>query len=495
MVFTFFVRFVGGTVLYHNQPSTLHRVAHDNKENQRDVINSFISSVLLGKRENKRSSTEGRRREILSNTNQSSVVAEWLDGDHINTIDVGLENGDQRNWIVLVIYHEVAIRKLQGVDALLSLLFRRYAQYHEHYCKQYQFHETKQNEQNWNRDFSIIPPYDEFDSTFHSIIRKFQDQLTAENTSSISSLEKNHKSKSNNNRPLPNNSNKKGKEKTVWHDGKQKITKAAFAELDMSKEKVDTRTGELGIDGIREDERAIAEAKAAYMPAEGEKPAWEEEYGSLEDLDIAWNTKKQDMGDIVDDSTTSSSSIRGFFSKLLSPNSPLTKADLEPTLNQMQQLLTSKNVAPSTAQAICEVVEKQLLGKKVGTLVGVRRAVRHALEDAVEMILRPEMGGLGGRLGMTKGKSVDVLRGVVEKKERGKSGGLLGFGSTANGSRPYVIVMIGINGKDPTHEELCKHDISFHHLKQFVICFSQKCRRGQIHIPCKDCVLPQEQSV
>ena len=305
--------------------------------------------------------------------------------------------------------------------------------------------------QNWNMNFSVIPPYDEFDSTFYSIIRKFQDQLTVSNTSSnsISSLEKNHKNKSNNSKPLPNNTNKKGKEKTVWHDGKQKITKAAFAELDMSKEKVDTRTGELGIDGIREDARAIAEAKAAYMPAEGEKPAWEEEDGSLEDLDIAWSTKKHDMGDNEEgDSTTPSSSIRWFFSKLVSSNSPLTRADLEPPLKQMQQLLTSKNVAPSTAQAICEVVEKQLLGKKVGTLVGVRRAVRHALEDAVERILRPEMGGLGGRLGMTKGKSVDLLRGVVEKKERGKSG-LLGFGGTATkGVRPYVIVMIGINGKD-----------------------------------------------
>ena len=43
----------------------------------------------------------------------------------------------------------------------------------------------------------------------------------------------------------------------------------------------------------------------------------------------------------------------------------------------MQLQLTTKNVAPSTAQAICEVVEKQLLGKKVGTLIGVKRAVRH----------------------------------------------------------------------------------------------------------------------
>ena len=94
----------------------------------------------------------------------------------------------------------------------------------------------------------------------------------------------------------------------------------------------------------------------------------------------------------IDDDSQANSGIRGFFSNLLSPNRPLTKSDLEPPLKQMQQLLTSKNVAPSTAKAICEVVEKQLLGKKVGTLVGVKRAVRHALEDAIERILRPELG-------------------------------------------------------------------------------------------------------
>jgi hypothetical protein len=103
-------------------------------------------------------------------------------------------------------------------------------------------------------------------------------------------------------------------------------------------------------------------------------------------------------------------------------------------------------VALSTAQAICDVVERQLMGKKVGTLVGVKRAVRHALEDAVERILRPELGGIGGGAGR-KGRSVDVLKGVVEKRERGKISGLLGFGGSNQSGRPFVIVMIGINGE------------------------------------------------
>jgi hypothetical protein len=438
--------FVGGTVLYHNQPNRLRHVAlaQDNKENQRDLVNAFISSVLLGEGRNVNATTgEGPRRENLSLGNQSSVVVEWLDGSMTTACD-GPSSEERRNWIALAVYPEVAIRKFHGVDFLLSSLMRRYALYYEHHCKQ--IHDQPGDNAQYRNIQLALPPQGEFDSAFYSILRRFQDQLAAANTSSnsISSLEKRQ---NNVNKQQSKNATKKGKEKTVWHDGKQKITKAAFAELDMSKDKVDTLPGEQGIDGIREDARAIAEAKAAYMPTEGEKPAWEEEDETLDDFDINWNTEKQGTNEEEDDSRTPSG-IRGFFSKLMSPNSPLTRSDLDSPLKQMQLLLTSKNVAPSTAQAICEAVEKQLLGKKVGTLVGVKRAVRHALEDAVERILRPKLGGIGGRACVSGGNSVDVLRGVVEKRERRKSGGLLGLGGGAVGKgRPYIIVFIGINGE------------------------------------------------
>ena len=382
-------------------------------------------------------------------------MAEWLDGSNISSTTDAVDNS---SWIVLAVYPEVAIRKLQGVDAILSSLLRRYTLYYDHHSSNQE--QTANNDQSsssspskqfsWNKQL-YVPPPQEFDTAFHSIVRRFQDQLSAGNASSnsISSLEKRHTSNKANNKQQNKN---KGKEQRVWHDGKQKITKAALAELDMSKDKdYDTLAGGEK-DGIREDARAIAEAKAAYMPEAGEKPAWEEEDGMLDDFDIAWSTTdKQDTEDEDDDSSSSqaTSGIRGFFSNLLSPNRPLTKSDLQAPLKQMQQLLTSKNVAPSTATAICGVVEKQLLGKKVGTLVGVKRAVRHALEDAIERILRPESGGIGGRVssGGKRGNSVDVLRGVVEKRERGK-GGLLGLGGGGGsaGGRPYVIVMIGING-------------------------------------------------
>ena len=57
------ITLVGGTVLYHNQPTRLQHVAlaQDNKENQRDVVNAFIASVLLGEGKNKNSLEDGLR--------------------------------------------------------------------------------------------------------------------------------------------------------------------------------------------------------------------------------------------------------------------------------------------------------------------------------------------------------------------------------------------------------------------------------------------------
>lgn len=410
-------------MLYHNRPANLRHasLAQDtgNKENQRDVINAFISSVLLGEGKNKNAIDDGECREVLSLGNQAPIVAEWLDG---NTTTSDGSNEDRRSWIIVAVYPEVASRKLlQGVNSLLSSMMKRYALFYEHH--------KQQKKDEWNMNL-YIPPSNSFDSAFHSILRRFLDELATNANNSLTSTEKRQKQKQ--------STTKKGKEKTVWHDGKGKVTKEALSQLDMSKDKDNTVLGASG--GIREDKRAIAEAKAAYLPAEGEIPAWEEEVESLDELNIGCNIANTDEQGESDESQAKSG-IRGFFSNLLSPNRSLSKTDLEPPLKQMQQLLTSKNVAPSTAQAICEVVEKQLLGKKIGTLTGVKRAVRHALEDAIERILRPESGGIGRRMGVRKGKSVDILRGVVDKRERGK--GVLGLGG---GGRPYVIVMIGING-------------------------------------------------
>jgi len=398
----------GGTVLYHNQAA--NSLLSIDKENNITIINKFISSILL---DNKSTSC----REVLTFNDHQSVVAEWLDGKTATLDDEYINN-----WIVLVLYPDVALRKMTGVDSLLSSVLKRYALFYNHYSKE--------------NDFNLqlyVPPKDEFDTAYQSILRRFQEQLSTAPSNQQSSRGSKPKQGGSS-----NNLKKKGKEKTVWHDGKGKVTKETLASLDMSKDAQDPSTS-LGPGEIREDSRTIAEARATYLPSQDERPAWEEEDDT--DFDIQWGGL-----DDNEEEDRQSSGLRGFFSKLLSPNAPLTKSDLEKPLTQMKELLTSKNVALSTAQAICDVVERQLIGKRVGTLVGVKRVVRHALEDAVERILRPELGGIGGG-SVKRGKSVDVLRGVVEKRERSKSGGLLGLGASNQGGRPYVIVMIGINGK------------------------------------------------
>ncbi len=458
----------GGTVLYHNEPLRSNNSkksstasSHSDKENCITIVNTFISSVLLG---DGNSSNNGKQnnapnREIIS-FNDNSVVVEWLDGNTINNAVADTNDGsssNSNNWIVLATYPEVATRKLSRLDPLLTSLLTRYALFFDHHCKQLKQQQQKEGDSSavWQGKYNkqlFIPPSNEFDTAFTSILRRFQEQLSSSSSATpniVSSDNKKHKkhpqSTNTATTTTANTSKKGGKQATTWHDGNQKVTKAALAELDMSKDKDNNNNSDENNDGIiREDARAIAEAKAAYMPSNDEVPAWEEEDEYLDEININWDEKQQRDGDNDEEDSNTTTGIRGFFSNLLSPNRPLTKSDLEPPLKQMQQLLTSKNVAPSTAQAICEVVEKQLIGKRVGTLVGVKRAVRHALEDAIERILRPELGGIGGRsLGTKRGKSVDVLRGVIEKRNPG----LLGGGGKKNGGgRPYVIVMIGING-------------------------------------------------
>ena len=223
--------------------------------------------------------------------------------------------------------------------------------------------------------------------------------------------------------------NKKGgKEERVWHDGKGKMTKAALKNLDRSK---GLGAGEVnGIDAaIAEDSAALAEARAAYLPSSSEAPAWEEEDILDDDYD----------DDANGDSSSNSgwgSSLKGLFDQM-SGNKVLTKDDLEAPREEMKRMLTSKNVANEVAAEICSGVRDRLVGKKMNSFGRVKTAVRHALEAAIEKVLKP-----------AHGKDVDMLHSVVTKRERGSGGlsGLFGGNKASSNNRQYTIVMIGING-------------------------------------------------
>ena len=223
--------------------------------------------------------------------------------------------------------------------------------------------------------------------------------------------------------------NKKGaKEERVWHDGKGKMTKAALKNLDRSK---GLGAGEVnGIDAaIAEDSAALAEARAAYLPSSSEAPAWEEEDILVDDYD-------EDTNDESSSNSGWGSSLKGLFDQM-SGNKVLTKDDLEAPLEEMKRMLTSKNVANEVAAEVCSGVRDRLVGKKMNSFGRVKTAVRHALEAAIEKVLKP-----------AHGKDVDVLHSVVAKRERGSGGlsGLFGGNKASSNNRPYTIVMIGING-------------------------------------------------
>ena len=199
---------------------------------------------------------------------------------------------------------------------------------------------------------------------------------------------------------------KKGKEKRQWHDGKAKVTKEAMADLDMSKKETEE-------DKARAQERALQEARAAYLPT---------------DQDL----QKQPMDDTaeadsIEQEQQQQSTLSNFFAHLTG-NKVITDADLDAPLQQMEHLLTSKNVAAEIAQQLCADVRQKLRQKKLTQLYRVQTAVRQALEASLSHLLHRN--------------PVDLLQNVVHKR-RGSSDFSI-FGS--NKQAPYVIVVVGING-------------------------------------------------
>ena len=218
---------------------------------------------------------------------------------------------------------------------------------------------------------------------------------------------------------------KKGKEGRVWHDSEQKVTSKTMAKLDRSKQ--EDRVNENDDPMMLSDTSpAVIEARAAYLPTDDEIPSWEQEE-MLNDDDV-------DNDDDDDKNSNSGggwgSSLKGMMDQI--SGKVLTDEDLDRPLEEMEKMLTGKNVAREIAQDICASVRKKLVGKKMASFTRVKTAVRQGLEIAIEKILRPGKGRGGG-------EEVDLLRNVVTKRESGMMGKLLGS-SSAN-KKPYVIVM------------------------------------------------------
>lgn len=271
-----------------------------------------------------------------------------------------------------------------------------------------------------------------FNATFDAIYKKCESKARFDkmNSNYSHSLSNNNMSSmapsSSSSDNMTRSKTKKGKEDRVWHDREQKVTSKTMAKLDRSKK--DDRVNENDDPMfISDSSPALIEARAQYLPAEDEVPSWEQEDQLLDDDDDNVNGS----GDSTETKGVWGSSLKGMMDQF--SGKVLTDSDLDIPLEDMEKMLTGKNVAREIAQDICLTVRKKLVGKRMASFTRVKTAVRQALEIAIEKILSPGRGRGGG-------EEIDLMRNVVSKRESGMMGSLFGS-SSKEGKRPYVIVM------------------------------------------------------
>ncbi|TKY84887.1 hypothetical protein EX895_005967 [Sporisorium graminicola] len=135
---------------------------------------------------------------------------------------------------------------------------------------------------------------------------------------------------------------------------------------------------------------------------------------------------------------SASSSGASFFSRLTGAKT-LTKEDLAPALSAMASHLQSKNVAADVAQRLCDSVERNLVGKNLGSFGSVKLEVKKALEEAITRILTPK-------------SSTDILLEIATKRQRSAAASSLALATSAKDKElaskpdPYSICFVGVNG-------------------------------------------------
>jgi signal recognition particle receptor subunit alpha len=258
----------------------------------------------------------------------------------------------------------------------------------------------------------------------------------------------------------PKNSGNKGKEMRHWGDAK--VTEQAMNALDMSSEGKDKEGNkQLAY------ERALREAREAYLP----NPEEVAQNENSDFLELSPNGNSHNDGDGTSSSSSWSATVTGLFQQITGQR-VLTASDLERPLQQMETLLKQKNVASSIAQALCQAVQEQLVGRKLNSLYRIQTAVQQALEGRLETLLTT---------------NVDLLRNVLSK--RGSSAFSLASLRGGSGRRPYVISVMGINGIGKT-TTLAKLAYYFqHHGCQPLLVAGDTFRSGaveqlQVHADC-----------
>jgi len=195
--------------------------------------------------------------------------------------------------------------------------------------------------------------------------------------------------------------------------GNAKVTEKSMAALDKSVQDEGGLSKEEAATVAHE--RALQEAREAYLPSQQEVEQESEE------IELPNNDNN------AASSSSWSSTVTGLFQQMTG-NKVLTSSDLNAPLEQMEQVMKQKNVAANIAHELCEAVRAQLVGKKLNSMYRVQTAVQQALESVLTKLLQRD--------------TVDLLRNVLQKRG---DGSLLAKLSTSQ-KRPYVIVVMGING-------------------------------------------------
>jgi signal recognition particle GTPase len=341
----------GGLILYQ------HLLDDGSSSSTGDLLNMFLEEVYL----NPTKSLQERKASLDSQP--TKVLVEWEESS---------------NLLAVAICPDITQQEFPWIRSLVEASLLEYQL----------FSDSQQQE---NSSAPANNAQDLFDKTFQALMQHHK-----KNASNISKSSSSNSVSKQSTTISTKTSSGKGKEKRNWHDGKAKVTKEAMAELDRSK-----KTGESDRDGT---DRALAEARAAYLPSDADL------------ADFSMQPKIQ-IDDAAEESEGSwGNSLKGLFQQVTGQK-VLTQQDLEAPLKEMEKMLTSKNVASDISDQIIEKVGQQLVGKKLNSMFRVKTAVRQALESVVNKLLAPST-------------QLDLLRQVVSKRD-----------SWTSSKRPYVIVV------------------------------------------------------
>lgn len=394
----------GGLVLYQYRANPSVLGAGEGAANSaaftEDHLNSWMQRALLGRKQESQSSHD-----VSVETVQQAA----------RSVAVLTESVEERDKIAVALFPDVFF---DGPRAYLKGWIRSLL---ESVLKEYTVYEQAVLDKALDTTQQAPPRPDPrpFDKTFRALLEKSKSKQDKASTTAMQQTQAETTKEEDFDiaKATGSKQGKKGKEKRHWHDGKAKVTKEAMAELDFSKP--DSHTGNAAVDTMCPSDQAIAEARAAYLPNYD---------GGDDDVDM---DLEPDLSQ--DEESSWGSSLQSVFNQMTG-NKILSDTDLDAPLEEMQKLLTGKNVAQGVAKEICDEVKKQLVGKRLNSFYRVKTAVRQGLEASITKILNR------GRSG--KNSNLDIIRAAMAKK----NGGRFLLGENNKTQRPYVTVVLGING-------------------------------------------------